>query len=68
MPDTALHCRDCLHYYITHDLSFPYGCRAMGFKSRRQPIQDVLEVTGAPCLTFTPRPHRPTPDPDSAKR
>ncbi|MCQ4146003.1 hypothetical protein NOM55_16675 [Vogesella sp. AC12] len=46
------HCRACVHYYITHDARFPYGCRAMDFKSKRLPLQDVREATGRDCLTF----------------
>ena len=43
------HCRACVHYYITHDARFPYGCRAMDFKSKRLPLQDVLAASGEPC-------------------
>jgi hypothetical protein len=48
-------CLQCRHYYITWDASFPYGCRAMDFKSRRKPQLDVQESSGAPCLHFVPR-------------
>jgi len=48
-------CLECLHYHITWDASFPYGCRAMDFKSKRKPQLDVLESSGSPCLRFTPR-------------
>ena len=30
-------CGDCKHYYVTWDKDFPYGCKAMGFKSRTYP-------------------------------
>ncbi|MGB4468848.1 MAG: hypothetical protein WBH99_02835 [Azovibrio sp.] len=60
MPTPLPNCRDCLHYYITHDVSLPYGCRAMDFKSRRMPALDVLEVSGEPCHIFRPKP-RPRP-------
>ena len=49
-------CRDCIHHYITWDASFPYGCRAMDFKSRRLPHLDVLESSGEQCLMFEPKP------------
>ncbi|WP_200906414.1 MULTISPECIES: hypothetical protein [Gulbenkiania] len=52
---SAPHCRHCRHYYITHDSRFPYGCRAMDFKSRRLPMDDVRSATGQHCHTFTPR-------------
>jgi hypothetical protein len=45
-------CTACAHYYITHDLSFPYGCHALGFKSARQPVQDVIEASGQACQYF----------------
>jgi hypothetical protein len=49
------HCRACVHYYITHDARFPYGCRAMDFKSKRLPLQDVREATGRDCQLFQAR-------------
>lgn len=58
MPDSLPICRDCAHHYITHDVSFPYGCRVMDFKSRRMPGLDVAEATGHPCYIFQPRPPR----------
>ncbi|HEX5362767.1 MAG TPA: hypothetical protein VFW59_00710 [Gallionella sp.] len=48
-------CLECRHYYVTWDVGFPYGCRAMDFKSRRRPQLDVLASSGAPCLRFEPR-------------
>ena len=52
VPDNIPRCTACTNYYITHDLKFPYGCRALRFKSARQPIQDVIETSGQPCLYF----------------
>lgn len=55
-PDAPLNslprCNRCMHYYITHDEVFPYGCRALDFKSRRQPVRDVIESSGQTCLYF----------------
>lgn len=48
-------CLQCAHYYITWDTQFPYGCRAMGFKSKRRPQLDVLQSSGKSCLAFTLR-------------
>jgi hypothetical protein len=45
-------CNGCAHYFITHELTFRYGCRALDFKSRRQPIRDVIEASGQACLYF----------------
>jgi len=44
-----------MHYYITHDPVFPYGCRALRFKGKRKPCLDVLDASGEPCLAFTPK-------------
>lgn len=54
-------CLKCAHYYITWDTRFPYGCRAIGFKSKRRPQLDVLHNSGASCLAFEPRPPAPNP-------
>lgn len=45
-------CNDCIHYYITHDAHFRYGCRALDFKSQRQPVLDVIEASGQMCQYF----------------
>lgn len=50
--DQVPRCNRCVHYYITHDTHFRYGCRALGFKSQRQPVLDVIEASGLPCLQF----------------
>lgn len=46
-------CLQCIHYFITHDPAKPYGCRAMGFKSRINPARLVYEVSGIHCQLFT---------------
>lgn len=43
-------CKDCINFFVTHDARFPYGCRALGFKSRRSPHLEVQAATGALCL------------------
>jgi len=49
-------CRRCVHYFITWEVDFPHGCRAMGFKSRRLPIMDVRRaMQGQACLSFEKR-------------
>lgn len=45
-------CTHCAHYFITHEANFRYGCRAMDFKSKRQPVLDVIDASGQPCLRF----------------
>ncbi|MDR2637496.1 MAG: hypothetical protein LBB55_04085 [Zoogloeaceae bacterium] len=53
--DKTMNCRDCLHFFITHEARLPYGCRAMNFKSRRLPSLDVEAMSHSPCLQFQPR-------------
>ena len=48
-------CIRCAHHRITHDPSFPYACTALDFKSVREPMKDVIEASGQPCLYFTPK-------------
>lgn len=55
MPEAQPLCRACVHHYITHDPGFPYGCRAMRFKSRRMPSLEVKKASGQPCLRFAPK-------------
>lgn len=50
---TAPNCNKCQHYYITWDKVFPYGCKAMGFKSYKIPSVVVRESSGQECLAFT---------------
>ncbi len=45
-------CKDCRHYFITHEVEFRYGCRAFNFKSQRQPILEVIEASGQDCQHF----------------
>ncbi|TKB09040.1 uracil-DNA glycosylase [Desulforhopalus sp. IMCC35007] len=45
-------CIKCMHYFITYEPSNPYGCRAMGFKSRKNPARVVFESSGMECQLF----------------
>ncbi len=45
-------CNNCIHYFITHEANFRYGCHALGFKSRRMPVLDVIEASGQQCHFF----------------
>lgn len=49
-------CKDCSHFFITHDPNFPYGCGIMGFKSRHYPHLEVLAATGATCVAREAKP------------
>lgn len=53
MADALPDCRRCEQYYITYDPAKPYGCRAMGFKSRRLPAEVVYAASGLVCQLFT---------------
>jgi hypothetical protein len=57
-PASAPTCTRCAHYYITYDITFRYGCRALGFKSRGQPCREVIAASGEPCRFFAPKPER----------
>ena len=46
-------CRECRYYAITWDPTFPYGCRAHMFKSKKPPALEVYEASGLQCLLFT---------------
>jgi len=52
MPNKAPDCAECIHHYITHEASFPYGCRALNFKSKLKPCLEVLNASGNPCMAF----------------
>ncbi len=52
-PSRFVFCRECKHFYITWDKRFPYGCRALGFKSRGLPAADVRASSGMPCMAFS---------------
>lgn len=49
-PPPTPGCKGCRHFYITYDASFPYGCRALQFKSRRQPYVEVQSASLTPCM------------------
>jgi len=48
-------CIRCVHYFITYETARPYGCRAMGFKSKKNPARVVFESSGFECQLFVPR-------------
>ncbi len=45
-------CLHCRHFYVTHQPSHPYGCRAMGFKSPQIPAVVVRMNSGLECQLF----------------
>lgn len=54
-PHNRPQCTQCAHYFITFDAHFPYGCRAMNFKSKALPQNEVQDATGSGCLAFRVR-------------
>ena len=38
-------CCNCKHYYVAWDKDFPYGCKAVGFKSRTYPPLEVRDTS-----------------------
>jgi hypothetical protein len=48
-------CLHCRYYQVTYDFRQPYGCRAHGFKSPRNPSLIVYESSGIECQLFEPR-------------
>jgi hypothetical protein len=42
----------CKYFYVTWDTGFPYGCRAMGFKSKAMPNLVTKQVSTFECLSF----------------
>jgi hypothetical protein len=45
-------CHSCKNFYITWEKEFPYGCRAMDFKSIRLPSREVSDADGQECLAY----------------
>ncbi len=45
-------CYTCKFFYVTWDKHFPYGCKAMGFKSSRLPSIEVISASGQMCLHY----------------
>jgi len=45
-------CLACRHFYITYEAGLPYGCKALGFKSRQYPAQVVFASSGMICQAF----------------
>lgn len=51
-------CHGCVHFYITYDPSFPYGCRVLQFKSRRLPHLEVQAASQTVCQAREAAPPR----------
>ncbi len=53
--EQRVNCFACRHFFITHEPAHPYGCQAMGFKSREMPSSVVCRSSGEPCLMEEPK-------------
>ncbi len=53
--DRRANCFECRHFFVTHEPAHPYGCQAIGFKSRELPSSAVLRSSGEPCLLHEPK-------------
>jgi hypothetical protein len=51
-------CIQCRYYQITWEARQPYGCRAHGFKTHRNPSMVVYENSGMECQLFEPKKSR----------
>jgi len=53
--EQKIDCRRCSFFYVTWDKKFPFGCKAMGFKSPVLPSLEVRRASGTGCLRFEPQ-------------
>lgn len=67
MPPAKPLCLMCRHYYVTWDKGFPYGCRAMGFKSKAAPCLVTKDASGLECLSFAAKAAKEGQDNDGAR-
>ena len=47
-----INCYKCKYFYITWDKNFPYGCKAMKFKTKKLPSKVVKENSNMTCQSF----------------
>jgi len=48
-------CQGCRYYWITWEQRHPYGCRAHGFKTNRNPALAVFQASGITCQLYAPK-------------
>lgn len=51
--DNRINCFKCNFFYITWDVHYPHGCKAMGFKTKQLPSVTVYQSSGKPCQLFS---------------
>jgi len=52
IQNNIIDCFKCTHFTITWDKSKPYGCKAMGFKTKQLPSILVYRSSGEKCMLF----------------
>lgn len=57
-----INCFTCSHFFITYDPHVPYGCRAIGFKSRHFPSDVAKSCSGLKCQMYSPKKRRRSED------
>tara|TARA_Y100001968_G_C19336562_1_gene707208 strand:- start:969 stop:1256 length:288 start_codon:yes stop_codon:yes gene_type:complete len=50
-----VNCSKCLHFYVTYKPRFPYGCKAFGIISRKNPYLEIRSISGTNCALFQKR-------------
>ena len=55
----SINCFTCKHFFITWDKNFPYGCNALGFKSKNMPAAEVYNASALECLKYEKKPDAP---------
>lgn len=55
MKKQKINCFKCVYFFTTWDKTFPRGCRAMDFKTKKMPSALVFESTGLECTMFKPK-------------
>ncbi len=50
-----IHCAGCKFYYVTWDVTFPYGCKLYQIKSKQLPSHVVLQSVGRKCDQYIPK-------------
>ncbi len=56
--EKEVNCFSCVHFFITYESDFPYGCRAVGFKSRTLPSKVMFAHSGIECQVFEEKPDK----------
>lgn len=55
---SAIKCLYCKYYQVTWDAEKPFGCSKLNFKSRVEPSNYVIQVSGNVCQCFSKKPIR----------